>query len=196
MLHYLHRRPSRASLASLQPSTASSFSSTIPPTGFAHLLGLFTISDSSILAHLHLPTRLQRYPPSSSFSQGWSPAAPSSSPIMPSKRFWRTDDKPPPYSRTQQHQRQQQSTSDNDPKDIALQDRGPTASSSSEPDVLSPVGTAQSQQALSNNGSGAGGYRTYKRRWFGLVQMTLMNIVVSWGVSVSRFPFLVFVSRS
>lgn len=26
-------------------------------------------------------------------------------------------------------------------------------------------------------------YRTYKRRWFGLVQLTLMNIVVSWGVS-------------
>ena len=26
-------------------------------------------------------------------------------------------------------------------------------------------------------------YRTYKRRWFGLVQLTLMNIVVSWNVS-------------
>ncbi|KAL2203147.1 MFS general substrate transporter, partial [Sarocladium strictum] len=24
-------------------------------------------------------------------------------------------------------------------------------------------------------------YRTYKRRWFGLLQLTLMNIVVSWG---------------
>jgi hypothetical protein len=26
-------------------------------------------------------------------------------------------------------------------------------------------------------------YRVYKRRWFGLVQLTLMNIIVSWGVS-------------
>ena len=27
-------------------------------------------------------------------------------------------------------------------------------------------------------------YRVYKRRWFGLVQLVLLNIVVSWGVSV------------
>lgn len=26
-------------------------------------------------------------------------------------------------------------------------------------------------------------YRTYKRRWFGLVQLTLMNLIVSWDVS-------------
>jgi hypothetical protein len=25
-------------------------------------------------------------------------------------------------------------------------------------------------------------YRTYKRRWFGLAQLTLMNIIVSWDV--------------
>lgn len=28
-------------------------------------------------------------------------------------------------------------------------------------------------------------YRTYKRRWFGLAQLVLMNIVVSWDVRVS-----------
>ncbi|KAK3303436.1 uncharacterized protein B0T15DRAFT_274952 [Chaetomium strumarium] len=28
-------------------------------------------------------------------------------------------------------------------------------------------------------------YKVYKRRWFGLVQLTLLNIVVSWDVSVS-----------
>lgn len=28
-------------------------------------------------------------------------------------------------------------------------------------------------------------YRTYKRRWFGLAQLTLMNIIVSWDVSIS-----------
>ena len=27
-------------------------------------------------------------------------------------------------------------------------------------------------------------YRTYKRRWFGLIQLTLMNIIVSWDVSL------------
>jgi hypothetical protein len=26
-------------------------------------------------------------------------------------------------------------------------------------------------------------YKVYKRRWFGLVQLTLLNIIVSWGVS-------------
>lgn len=30
-------------------------------------------------------------------------------------------------------------------------------------------------------------YRTYKRRWFGLAQLTLMNIIVSWDVSL-EFP--------
>ena len=36
-------------------------------------------------------------------------------------------------------------------------------------------------------------YRVYKRRWFGLVQLTLLNIIVSWDVSYmlyySRAPF-------
>lgn len=27
-------------------------------------------------------------------------------------------------------------------------------------------------------------YRTYKRRWFGLVQLSLMNIIVSWDASL------------
>lgn len=28
-------------------------------------------------------------------------------------------------------------------------------------------------------------YRVYKRRWFGLVQLVLLNIIVSWGVSMN-----------
>lgn len=34
-------------------------------------------------------------------------------------------------------------------------------------------------------------YRTYKRRWFGLAQLTLLNIIVSWDVSRTIFfqPF-------
>ncbi len=35
----------------------------------------------------------------------------------------------------------------------------------------------------SSTATPATGYRTYKRRWFGLVQLVLMNIVVSWCVS-------------
>ena len=31
-------------------------------------------------------------------------------------------------------------------------------------------------------------YRVYKRRWFGLMQLVLMNIIVSWDVSQS-FPY-------
>lgn len=31
-------------------------------------------------------------------------------------------------------------------------------------------------------------YRTYKRRWFGLVQLTLMNVMVSWDVSLLPLP--------
>ena len=31
-------------------------------------------------------------------------------------------------------------------------------------------------------------YRTYKRRWFGLVQLTLMNVMVSWDVSLLPPP--------
>lgn len=31
-------------------------------------------------------------------------------------------------------------------------------------------------------------YRTYKRRWFGLAQLTLMNIIVSWDVRLKLQP--------
>lgn len=38
-------------------------------------------------------------------------------------------------------------------------------------------------------------YKVYKRRWFGLLQLTLMNIIVSWDVSLSLvflFPHCVY----
>ena len=35
-------------------------------------------------------------------------------------------------------------------------------------------------------GSGASGCRTYKRRWFGLVQLCLLNIIVSWDVRMTN----------
>lgn len=43
--------------------------------------------------------------------------------------------------------------------------------------------------------SGRGGsyshthFRVYKRRWFGLAQLVLLNVVVSWDVSISFFLF-------
>lgn len=47
--------------------------------------------------------------------------------------------------------------------------------------------------ATESNGAEAAGamqvaeptvYRTYKRRWFGLLQLVLLNLIVSWDVSV------------
>lgn len=35
-------------------------------------------------------------------------------------------------------------------------------------------------------------YRVYKRRWFGLMQLVLMNIIVSWDVSLTATKFLLF----
>lgn len=33
-------------------------------------------------------------------------------------------------------------------------------------------------------------YKVYKRRWFGLVQLVLMNIIVSWDVRISHHTLL------
>jgi hypothetical protein len=43
-----------------------------------------------------------------------------------------------------------------------------------------------------HHGDGSTGvfYRVYKRRWFGLIQLTLLNIIVSWDVSVIDPPRL------
>lgn len=49
-------------------------------------------------------------------------------------------------------------------------------------------GTGQVGGDGNGNGDGDGdgdgtGYKVYKRRWFGLIELTLLNIVVSWDVS-------------
>jgi hypothetical protein len=54
-------------------------------------------------------------------------------------------------------------------QDFSLQDRG--SGNSAEGDGAGSVANGTSTE-----------YRTYKRRWLGLVQLTLMNIVVSWDV--------------
>jgi hypothetical protein len=53
-------------------------------------------------------------------------------------------------------------------QDFSLQERETPSSDEQNPDI--EIGTSTE-------------YRTYKRRWFGLAQLTLMNIMVSWGVS-------------
>lgn len=58
-------------------------------------------------------------------------------------------------------------------QDFSLQERDTVSSEDQRPDVENGTSTE---------------YRTYKRRWFGLVQLTLMNMMVSWGVSNHSLP--------
>jgi hypothetical protein len=47
------------------------------------------------------------------------------------------------------------------------------------------------EDGLTGNGNGiaATTYKVYKRRWFGLFQLALLNIIVSWDVSLSPSTF-------
>ena len=45
--------------------------------------------------------------------------------------------------------------------------------------------SAASEEEIAPMGGGHSEYRVYKIRWFGLTQLILLNIVVSWDVSVS-----------
>jgi len=58
--------------------------------------------------------------------------------------------------------------------------------------VLSAATGTGSDGAAAEAAAGVVEYKVYKRRWFGLVQLTLLNIIVSWDVSgwFLRFPFL------
>jgi FLVCR family MFS transporter 7 len=44
-------------------------------------------------------------------------------------------------------------------------------------------GTEGGHTANETHGDGATTYKVYKRRWFGLFQLALLNIIVSWDVS-------------
>lgn len=56
---------------------------------------------------------------------------------------------------------------------------------------VGPEGTFGTEPARSPfieaNGSRQVVYKVYKRRWFGLLQLVLLNIVVSWDVSNQPF---------
>jgi hypothetical protein len=45
--------------------------------------------------------------------------------------------------------------------------------------------TARQSEGESRMDSQPAEYRVYKRRWFGLLQLVLLNVIVSWDVSVS-----------
>lgn len=60
-------------------------------------------------------------------------------------------------------------------QDFSLQERETPSSDEQSPDIENGTSTE---------------YRAYKRRWFGLAQLTLMNIMVSWGVSQLQAAYL------
>lgn len=47
-------------------------------------------------------------------------------------------------------------------------------------------GTDFSRQVLTEESQSIVEYKVYKRRWFGLVQLVLLNIIGSWGVRIER----------
>lgn len=60
-----------------------------------------------------------------------------------------------------------------------------------------PQGHHSDHHNLQSNGdipertvSGGVQYKVYKRRWFGLVQLVLLNIIVSWDVSAPEAPYI------
>jgi hypothetical protein len=48
---------------------------------------------------------------------------------------------------------------------------------------LAPTATTRGAEDELLGGNSASQFRVYKRRWFGLIQLILLNIVVSWDVS-------------
>lgn len=47
-------------------------------------------------------------------------------------------------------------------------------------------GTTRGEAGLEEVRGDGVAYKVYKRRWFGLVQLVLLNIIVSWDVSLPR----------
>jgi FLVCR family MFS transporter 7 len=56
-----------------------------------------------------------------------------------------------------------------------------TRENSGDHNVQSNDGTAEERAV-----NGGGEFKVYKRRWFGLVQLVLLNIIVSWDASFSQ----------
>lgn len=91
------------------------------------------------------------------------------------------------------------SSSDNeiDNNDVAVVKRGSTDEVLIEMDPITDAPPAFVAPGDTPAGCGCSGmtatpagveYKVYKRRWFGLVQLTLLNIIVSWDVSALSAP--------
>lgn len=86
-----------------------------------------------------------------------------------------------------------------EPRDLSYQDKEDDAEVELQP-TQSPLHGGPSAGAVppgeDGRVGGEGGdvppheYKVYKRRWFGLVQLTLLNIIVSWDVSTIPFFLL------
>ncbi|KAK0385286.1 hypothetical protein NLU13_7762 [Sarocladium strictum] len=109
---------------------------------------------------------------------------------MPSARFWRKATNATAAgtvdSTTANSETSQDRDADPDSKTsngFHLRDRQASseapATASSDDNALATADTADTGAAQGSSTTVV--YRTYKRRWFGLCQLTLMNVVVSWG---------------
>lgn len=61
---------------------------------------------------------------------------------------------------------------------------GPEDDGPSPQRVTADHGLENGRDQANGNSSGGNVYKVYKRRWFGLVQLVLLNIIVSWDVSI------------
>lgn len=77
-------------------------------------------------------------------------------------------------------------TSTQDPKESFPQIEGTHADERFRTDT--PEDNTSEPARLESNGIQVE-YRLYKRRWFGLVQLVLLNIMGSWGVSIQAFAW-------
>ena len=61
---------------------------------------------------------------------------------------------------------------------------------------LMPTATTRGAEDELLGGNSATQFRVYKRRWFGLIQLILLNIVVSWDVSYAFCCLVLFRNAS
>lgn len=91
--------------------------------------------------------------------------------------------------RIESNEREPTGSSDSGKADIELRDpkktQGAAAGRQQFSDALNEDDRSSGDEAIGDGTFQF--YKVYKRRWFGLVQLTLLNIVVSWDVSVQHF---------
>lgn len=97
------------------------------------------------------------------------------------------------HMRIESNEHEPTGSSDSGKGDIELRDPKKTQGASAD---QQPYSDALNEEDRSSGEEAVGDgtyqfYKVYKRRWFGLVQLTLLNIVVSWDVSIPSFSLSV-----